>query len=185
MKKSFTLLSLIPLSVLFGCQTSPQASKEIAQTLDHAIASHEQKKAPKPLTQVPSNVQQALMAHSMSQARDSLLAEKRLEISANAVHPDVSGKITVNLKDVTLDEALSVIQDLYGYDIRKSERVIQVYPAGMRTETIPLNYLFVKRFGLSSTSINSGGVSENDPNSNNNNSSNNNSFSMSLIFGKS
>jgi MSHA biogenesis protein MshL len=196
MKKSFTLLSLIPLSVLFGCQTSPQASKEIAQTLDHAIASHEQKKAPKPLTQVPSNVQQALMAHSMSQARDSLLAEKRLEISANgiaakdffaalvagspysvAVHPDVSGKITVNLKDVTLDEALSVIQDLYGYDIRKSERVIQVYPAGMRTETIPLNYLFVKRFGLSSTSINSGGVSENDPNSNNNNSSNNNSFS--------
>jgi len=83
----------------------------------------------------------------------------------------------LNLKDVTLDEALDVIESLYGYDIRRQGRVIQVYPAGIRTETIPLDYLYVKRSGMSSTSINSGGVSENDPNSNNSNGSNNNSNS--------
>ena len=85
------------------------------------------------------------------------------------------------MKNVTLDETLDVVESLYGYDIRREGRVIQVYPAGIRTETIPLDYLYVKRRGISSTSINSGGVSENDPNSsnssNNNNSNNNNNNS--------
>jgi MSHA biogenesis protein MshL len=56
-----------------------------------------------------------------------------------------------------------------------------VYPRGIRTETIPLDYLFVKRFGSSSTTINSGGVSDQESNGGggsnnrgNNNSSNNN-----------
>ena len=140
------------------------------------------------------------MQKEIQQARHGLLAEKRLEIAASgvaadqffaaivddspysiAVHPEVSGNITLNLKNVTLDETLDVVESLYGYDIRREGRVIQVYPAGIRTETIPLDYLYVKRRGISSTSINSGGVSENDPNSsnssNNNNSNNNNNNS--------
>lgn len=173
--------------VLAGCQTVPEAPKDVNNALDDAIA-QEKKATPKALTSVPNAVRQDLMQQSMQQARQGLLAEKRLEIAASgveaknffaalvedsvysvAVHPDVTGTITLNLQDVTLEETINVVTELYGYDIRTSGNVIQVYPAGMRTETFPLDYLFVKRFGLSSTSINSGGVSENDPNSGNNN----------------
>ena len=183
---------------LAGCQSTPKPPTEITQALDSAIAQASQPVTPKPLQALPNSVRQELMQQEVQQARHGLLAEKRLEIAASgvaaeqffaaivddspysiAIHPNVSGTITLNLKDVTLDEALEVIQSLYGYDIRREGRIIQVYPAGIRTETIPLNYLYVKRRGVSSTSINSGGVSENDPNSNNSNGSSGNSSSNS------
>lgn len=195
--KSFCITSI--LVFLLGCQSVPPQPTHVKAELDRAIAESTKSKSPKPLSTVPSSVQQELMQQNMTQARQGLLAEKRLEIAASqvdaqsffaalvqdskysvAVHPDVAGTITLNLKDVTLDETLDVIASLYGYDVRKQGNVIKIYPAGIRTETIPLNYLFVKRFGTSSTSINSGGVSENDPNSgggngnNSRNSGNNN-----------
>ena len=195
-KHQIQLLCCTAVLVLAGCQSAPKPPTEVNQALDDAIAQASKPAKPKPLQTLPSSVRQELMQKEVQQARHGLLAEKRLEIAASgvaaeqffaaivddssysiAVHPEVSGTITLNLKDVTLDEALDVIESLYGYDIRRQGRVIQVYPAGIRTETIPLNYLYVKRSGMSSTSINSGGVSENDPNSNNSNGSNNNSNS--------
>lgn len=177
---------------LMGCQSAPKPPTEIVETLDKAIA-NASKPSPKPLSALPNSIRHELMQKEVRQARQGLLAEKRLEIAASgvaadqffaaivedssysiAVHPDVTGNITLNLKDVTLDEALDVIASLYGYDIRRQGRIIQVYPAGIRTETIALDYLFVKRSGVSSTSINSGGVSENDPNNNNSNSGSSN-----------
>ncbi|WP_286262992.1 pilus (MSHA type) biogenesis protein MshL [Thalassotalea atypica] len=179
---------------LAGCTTIPEQPTDVVNELDKAIEKSTSAKTPKPLGELPSAVQQELMQQSLLQAKDSLLAEKRLDIAAIdveakdlfagivedssysiAVHSDVQGKITLNLKDVTVEEAISVLEDLYGFEVRRFGNVIQVYPAGMRTETIPLNYLFVKRYGSSSTSINSGGVSENDPNTNSNNNSNGNS----------
>lgn len=62
------------------------------------------------------------------------------------------------MTDVTLDEVLSVVQNMYGYDVIKSGKVIQVYPAGMRTVTIPVDYLQFKRTGRSLTSISTGSV---------------------------
>jgi len=174
------------LLTLVGCQSTPDQPVDMIAGLEQAISETNVLNIPKPLTQVPNSVQEELMQQSMTQAKQSLLSEKRLEISATsvaakdfftaivegsaysiAIHPDVSGSITLNLTDVTLTEAIKVIQDIYGFDIRVNGNIIQVYPAGIRTETIALNYLFLKRFGTSSTSINSGGVSENDPNSSN------------------
>ncbi|WP_373295379.1 pilus (MSHA type) biogenesis protein MshL [Thalassotalea profundi] len=194
LKKSVTLASIF--IVLMGCESTPDAPTEVNQALDEAISETDKSQQPKPLSQLPNSVKQELMQQNMQQAKQGLLAEKRLAIAANsvdaqqffaalvedspysiAIHPDVSGTISLNLKDVTLSEAFDVIEQLYGYEVRRSGRVIQIYPAGIRTETIPLDYLFVKRFGTSSMRINSGGVSENDPNSgtsNNNNSNNSN-----------
>ncbi|WDE10957.1 pilus (MSHA type) biogenesis protein MshL [Thalassomonas haliotis] len=193
--KQLKITSLICSLLLLGCQSVPEAPTEINQALEQAISESAQLNTPKPLEQVPDVVNQELMAQGLEQGKQSLLAQKRLEIAANqipaaeffaaivddsqysvAVHPGVSGNITLNLKGVTLDEVLEVLEQLYGFDINRQGKIIQVYPAGIRTETIPLNYLFVKRFGRSSTQINSGGVSENvDGSSNNNNSGNNSS----------
>jgi len=193
-KQQALLLCCSAIVILAGCQSAPKPPTDVIEALDEAIAQSNKPVAPKPLQALPNSVRQELMKKEVQQARHGLLAEKRLEIAASgvaaeqffaaivddssysiAVHPDVSGTITLNLKDVTLDETLDVIESLYGYDIRREGRIIQVYPSGIRTETIPLDYLYVKRSGTSSTSVNSGGVSENDPNSSNSsgNSSNN------------
>ncbi len=179
--------------VLASCQSVPSKPKHITDELDKAIASSEQSTAPKPLAKLPSAVQQDLMQKNMEHARQGLLSEKRLDIGASdvdakaffaalvedsnysvAVHPEVSGNITLNLKDVTLTEALDVVEQLYGYEISQSGQVIQVYPAGIRTETIPLDYLFITRGGYSTMSVNSGGVGNADGNNGGQNSGNNN-----------
>lgn len=196
MKLRLSLPVGIALLTLAGCQSVPEEPKAINKALDLAIEESSKPKTVKPLAKVPNSVQRELMQQNLNQAKQGLLAEKRLEIAAQnvdakaffaalvqgssnsvAVHPDVTGSITLNLSEVTLQEALDVVQDVYGFEIRRSQNIIQVYPAGIRTETIVLDYLFIKRFGQSSTSINSGGVSDNDPNNGNNsgNRSNNNS----------
>ncbi|MFT5755758.1 MAG: MSHA biogenesis protein MshL [Alteromonadaceae bacterium] len=194
---------VLALLALLGCQSASEVPAVVNSTSDNAIEISEQPILQKPLSAVPNFVQQELMQQTMQQAKQGLLAEKRLEIAASqvaaaeffaaivddspysiAVHPDVTGTITLNLKDVTLDETLDVVEELYGYNIQRNGKIIQVYAAGMRTETIALNYLFVTRSGSSNTSVSSGGVSENDPGSgggsngsgsNSNNRSSNNS----------
>jgi MSHA biogenesis protein MshL len=192
MKQSKLKIALSTLLLtLGGCQTTPEQPVDMKEGLEQAISETKVLNSPKPLTQVPNSVQQELMQENMAQAKQGLLSEKRLEISATsvaakdfftaivegstysiAVHPEVSGSISLNLTDVTLTEVLAVVEDIYGFDIRLSGNVIQVYPAGIRTETIALNYLFLKRFGTSNTTINSGGVTENDQNSSNSSNSN-------------
>jgi MSHA biogenesis protein MshL len=86
-----------------------------------------------------------------------------------AVHPGVAGVISVELKDVTLQEALATVGDMYGFDVQRKGNVFHVYPAGLRTETIPVNYLMMSRRGLSRTSVSTGGVTANDNNNGNNN----------------
>jgi len=186
----------IALSALFfalvGCQSVPNDAVDLKEDLDAAIKETKRLNGPKALTQVPNSVQQELMLNNMDQAKQGMLAEKRLEVSATEVdakdffqaivrgsrynvviHPDVTGQISLSLNNVTLSEALTVVEDVYGYEIIRRGNIVKVFPPGIRTETIALNYLFLKRFGSSSTTINSGGVSENDPNSGN--SSNGNS----------
>ncbi|ANQ18116.1 pilus (MSHA type) biogenesis protein MshL [Vibrio natriegens] len=129
------------------------------------------------LEELPSSVEADLMPNLDTSSSSEQATSKRFRIQANAVearsffaslvkgteysaaiHPAVAGNITVNLTDVTLDEVLSVVQNMYGYDVIKSGKVIQVYPAGMRTVTIPVDYLQFKRTGRSLTSISTGSV---------------------------
>ncbi len=186
------------LIALVGCQTVRNDPVELKADLDAAIKNNHALNGPKPLTQVPNSVQQELMFDNMNQAKQGMLAEKRLQVSATEVnakdffqaivsgsrysvviHPDVSGEISLSLSNVTLAETLAVVEDVYGYEITRRGNIVTVFPPGIRTETIALNYLFLKRFGSSSTTINSGGVSENDPNSGNNSNNNSNSSSSS------
>jgi MSHA biogenesis protein MshL len=95
------------------------------------------------------------------------------------LHPDVSGQISLQLKQVTLPETMAIVQQLYGFDIRQHGLIYKIYPAGLRTETIAVNYLMLQRQGFSSISVNSGGVSQDNQNNqsgqNNQNSQSNNS----------
>ena len=134
---------------------------------------------------LPAAVQRELLPDLLGNADKSrlLLAERRFDIAANEVdarqlfaglvedtpfsiafHPQVSGTISLNLKQVTLAETLSVIEDIYGYDISREGRVLRIFPAAMRTETFSFNYLLLQRNGVSQTSISSGGITERENN---------------------
>ncbi len=162
---------------------------------------NEQQKQAAPLTALPKSVQSELLQLNRPQMPVGM-PEKRLRIAAHdveaveffgslfkgsrysvAVHPGVAGLVSVELKDVTLPEVLAVVGDMYGFDVQRKGNVFHIYPAGLRTETIPVNYLMMSRRGLSRTSVSTGGVTANDSNNSSDSSfdsaSNNNSGSNS------
>ncbi|MGR7921719.1 pilus (MSHA type) biogenesis protein MshL [Zobellella denitrificans] len=79
-----------------------------------------------------------------------------------AVHPEVSGTISLNLRQVTLPDALAAISGLYGYGIERQGEVYQVFPNGVRTRTFNVNYLMLARSGQSQTAISGSSLTSNE-----------------------
>lgn len=77
------------------------------------------------------------------------------------VHPDVNGRISLQLKRVTVEEVLNAARDLYGYDYRRVSTGYLVLPASLQTRMFHLNYLDLKRLGISKTRISSGQITQN------------------------
>jgi len=69
------------------------------------------------------------------------------------VHPEVSGTITLDLKDVTVADVLAVARDIYGYEYKLNRGIYTIYPSKLRTEIFHINYLDVQRLGMSDTSV--------------------------------
>ncbi|MBE4600599.1 pilus (MSHA type) biogenesis protein MshL [Vibrio navarrensis] len=163
---------------LLGCAMGHRDPVEIKQTLNQSINESNSRA----LDELPASVQDDLMPELGNDGFDnSDKTLKRFRIQANqvearaffaslvkgtefsvAVHPNVAGRITLNVSDVTLDDILSVVQDMYGYDVVKTGKVIQVYPAGLRTVTIPVDYIQFQRSGRSLTSIVTGSITSNE-----------------------
>jgi len=181
-------------SLLAGCAMGHRDPVEAKGTINQAINENNSRT----LETLPPSVEADLMPELSTDNSAVAKTIKRFRIKANgvdakaffaslvkgteysaAIHPKVTGNITVNLNDVSLDEVLTVVQDMYGYDIDKVGNVIQIYPAGLRTVTIPVDYLQFKRAGRSLTSISTGTITNTDNNSSNSNSSNTNSSSNS------
>lgn len=76
------------------------------------------------------------------------------------VQPNVSGTITVNLKDVTIREALEALRELYGYDFRIDGTRIYVLAAGLQTRIFAVNSLTGQRRGTSDLRVQSSAVSD-------------------------
>jgi MSHA biogenesis protein MshL len=76
------------------------------------------------------------------------------------VDPRVSGRVSVKLKQVTIEEVLDAMRDLYGYDYRRISTGYMVLPATLQTRVFHLNYLDLQRFGTSKTRVSSGQVTE-------------------------
>ena len=77
------------------------------------------------------------------------------------VHPDVSGEISLDLKQVTVPEVLEMTRELYGYDYRKLSAGYLVLPATLQTRMFYVNYVDLERTGSSRTRVTSGQSSSN------------------------
>lgn len=76
------------------------------------------------------------------------------------VHPDVRDSISVNLKDVTVMEALDTLRELYGYEYRIQGSRITVQPITMQTRVFKVNYLQATRIGRSDVRVTSGSITD-------------------------
>jgi MSHA biogenesis protein MshL len=90
------------------------------------------------------------------------------------VHPDVSGNVSANLKDVTLIEALDAVREMYGYDYKVEGTRVSIRPLTMQTRMFKVNYLIGNRKGVSnlrvtSTSVANAGISNSGQNYQGNN----------------
>lgn len=128
-------------------------------------------------SRVPSNVSRALLSSSQFALPETHVIERRFNISANKtparaffmglvsgtrynmiVNPNVRGDITLELKDVTLDETLEAVRDAYGFSFHKTSYGYEVMPPEMESQIFNINYLDIKRTGKSLTELISGEI---------------------------
>ncbi|MDM5180312.1 pilus (MSHA type) biogenesis protein MshL [Massilia sp. DJPM01] len=192
-------------ALLAGCNATPKRD-----TYDNISAQMAAASRPVPATARPDDAVAAALlppvaalAGQLPKSRQAL--EERFNVSFNnvpaqqffnsiatgtrynmLVHPEVSGNISANLKDVTLAEALDAVREMYGYDYRIEGNRVSIKPLTMQTRMFQVNYLVGNRKGKSnlrvtSTSVanagtsNSGGGSGGSGQGNNNSSNNNQS----------
>ncbi|MGZ8174607.1 MULTISPECIES: secretin N-terminal domain-containing protein [Methylobacter] len=72
------------------------------------------------------------------------------------VHPEVTGTISLELKNVTIAQVLDAVQKVYGYDYKKNDMGYIIYPATLQTKTFKIDRLDLQRIGNSNTTVSSG-----------------------------
>ena len=179
-------LMLAAAFVIAGCQTYGVGEEVKPHIRDELNRSHS---APVTKPAPPPQLSQELLSEvARYQSLPAPTSQKLFSVSANnvdvrpffdalvedtpysvAVHPAVSGQISLTLKDVALDDVLTIISRMYPLDVFLEGKVIQVMPSQLKTESIPVNFLMIKRFGVSNVSVIAGGVSEQDQNNGGNN----------------
>ena len=76
------------------------------------------------------------------------------------VPPDLGGSISLNLKDVTVFEALEAIREMYGYEYKVDAARIYIQPVSLQTRIFQVNYLTGQRKGESSLRVSGGSVAD-------------------------
>ena len=82
------------------------------------------------------------------------------------VPSDLSGNVTISLKNVTVHEALEALRELYGYEFRMQGTRIYIQPNTVQTRIFQVNYLAAKRRGTTDMRVTSGSITNSSNNSN-------------------
>ncbi|MES2886434.1 MAG: pilus (MSHA type) biogenesis protein MshL [Pseudomonadota bacterium] len=163
---------------LGACQTGPQADVTRTAIGDEMQKAREQRGTPPPL---PESVSRALLPPlSQTPLLQAAAPEQRFDLSVtNApatqvfqaiasgsrysvlLSQNVSGTVTISLKEVTVHEALDVLRELYGYEYRIEGNKVFVQAAGMQTKMFQVSYPASHRVGRSDTRVVSGSIQSN------------------------
>lgn len=76
------------------------------------------------------------------------------------VHPGVKDQISVNLRDVTVFEALDTIREVYGYEYKMQGNRILIEPLSLQTRVYQVNYLMSQRKGKTEVRVTSGALTD-------------------------
>ncbi|MGA9032413.1 MAG: pilus (MSHA type) biogenesis protein MshL [Sulfuricaulis sp.] len=164
--------------LLVGCQSiSPGWSDSVRSSVDDSLS---QARTGKEGKAVPTDVSKALLPPieiTLPQG-GSVPLEPRFDLTVNnaparqvfmglvegtpysmILPQDLHGTISLNLKEVTVPEALGAIRDVYGYQFRREGNRFFILGNEMQTRLFPVNYLNLSRKGLSDTRVAATGLS--------------------------
>lgn len=79
------------------------------------------------------------------------------------VNPVIKDQISVNLRDVTVFEALDTIREVYGYEYKLQGNRILIEPISLQTRVYQVNYLMSQRKGKTEVRVTSGAISDSTP----------------------
>jgi len=176
-------LTLLMLSACAPLKTKePSALPAIQDTLRQATQAAPAPAAPMTNTPLPAAVAQALAPDAqvrLESAPASAPPEPRFDLAVNnapaqqvflgiatgtrysmLVHPEVGGSLTLNLKNVSVPEALAAIRDLYGYDYQIVGDRVLVQPLTPQTRFYAIPYPTSVRQGKSELRVISGSLAD-------------------------
>jgi len=146
----------------------PPPPRDIDPALQGAMATGEPRKAPAPDLDLMPPLRMEMpkvRGQPIDQRFDLTVSDAPAASVFNAlvsgtrysmlVPPGVTGTISVNLKDVTLREALDAIRELYGYEYRVEGSRIFIQPSGIQARIFQVNYLAGQRRGVSQVRVSS------------------------------
>lgn len=196
MQKTSLIACLVVVSAGLAACSSPPAQHATYDKINADLKADATRSAAQPVRQ-PDPVADALLppvtAMTSRLPRGRAALEERFNVAFNnvpvqqfyhsivegtrynmLVHPEVSGTISANLKDVTMAEALDAIREMYGFDYKIEGTRISIKPLTMQTRVFHINYLIGNRKGASSLRVTSTSVSNASSNQNNNQNNQNN-----------
>ncbi len=160
--------------LLAGCN-SPVIKPD--DTLDRVKSEVFKAAAPRVAPPAPESVRRALLAPAAVEIPAAAPSEPRFNLVVNNLpvnqvlmamvtdtrysmlpHPDVRDPISINLKDVTIREALDSLRELYGYDYKFQGNRIFVQAPGLQTRVFQVNYLTGRRVGRADVRVTSGSI---------------------------
>jgi MSHA biogenesis protein MshL len=165
--------------LLAGCATQKLPQQATLDRIQEEMAKAASRDSAKPTTPPPEAVNRALLPPlSAEPVKLPPPSEPRFDLAvSNApaqqvflqivtgtrysmlVAPEVSGTVALNLKNVTVREALDAMRDLYGYEYTMQGTRIHIQPNTLQTRIYQVNYLASKRNGSSDTRVTSGSIS--------------------------
>jgi len=180
-------LSLFVVASVFinSCSNNGNKKNPVENEMSAIVA--EQAERNKKATPVPDEVTKALLDNNTIKTASGKKFTERFDVSVRAVpakefflglvngtginvvvHPEVSGNISLDLKNVTVEDVLRVTRDIYGYEYKQDRGIYTIYANALRTEVFHINYLDVQRVGVSDTAVLIGRAQSNSQNNNNN-----------------
>ncbi len=85
---------------------------------------------------------------------NSLVADTEYGV---AISEDVNVAINLSLPNVTIEEAMDTVAEIYNLDISRRGNIYTVRPGGLRTRQWSIDYLNVQRIGSSTITVSNGG----------------------------
>ena len=175
MRPMFKLLFALLILAMAGCAVQPRAPGQtfdrIGEEMQGAVGSRSkgaddalgQAMLPPLQLDLPASAQSVEprfdLAVSNAPAAQVFMALVSGTRYSMLVAPEVAGNVTVNLKSVTVREALETLRDLYGYEFRFQGTRIHIQPNTMQTRLFQINYLANKRQGQSEVRVISSSIS--------------------------
>lgn len=177
--RQISFVTLIAGLLLAGCQSMPYNwTGQVGDSIDSGLS---EAKAKDSKASLPAEVSQALLPPleiSIAGGRSTPL-EPRFDLSVSnapvrqvfiglvegtpydiVLQPDVGGNVTLNLKDVTVPEALRALREAYGYEFRRDGNRFFILGRSLQTRIFQVNYLNFQRRGRSETRVNSGEIGQ-------------------------